>query len=53
MAIVWIWGLANLLVDLLEMVGIVADLPLEFLGLTFLGFGNAMPGILLTFSLFR
>ena len=45
MAIIWIWGFANLLVDLLELVGIVANLPLEFLGLTFLGFGNAMPGM--------
>jgi len=45
MSIIWIWGLANLLVDLLELVGIVANLPLEFLALTFLGFGNAMPGI--------
>ena len=44
MSIIWLWGLANLLVDLLEIIGIVANLPLEFLGLTFLGFGNAMPG---------
>jgi Ca2+/Na+ antiporter len=45
LAVVWIWGLANLLVDLLEIIGIVANLPLEFLGLTFLAFGNAMPDI--------
>jgi len=45
-SIIWIWGLANLLIDLLEIVGIAGNLPLEFLGLTFLGFGNAMPGIL-------
>lgn len=44
-SIIWIWGWANLLIDLLELIGIVANLPLEFLGLTFLAFGNAMPDI--------
>lgn len=52
-SIIWIWGMANLLVDILEIVGIVADLPLEFLGLTFLGFGNALPDITTNIALSR
>jgi len=52
-AIIWIWGFANLLIDLLEMVGMIANLPLEFLGLTFLGFGNAMPGIFIRHENFK
>ncbi len=46
MSVVWIWGFANLLVELLQIIGLVANLSLEFLGLTFLGLGNTMPGTL-------
>ena len=46
-SIFWIWGLAGLLIDLLNLIGEVAKIPTELLGMTFLGIGNAMAGKLL------
>ena len=43
-SIFWIWGLAGLLIDLLNLIGEVAKIPTELLGMTFLGIGNAMAG---------
>ena len=46
-SIFWIWGLAGLLIDVLNLTGEVAKVPTDLLGMTFLGIGNAMAGKLL------
>eukprot|EP01022_Parablepharisma_sp_SALTPOND_P001211 TRINITY_DN105852_c2_g1_i1.p1 TRINITY_DN105852_c2_g1~~TRINITY_DN105852_c2_g1_i1.p1 ORF type:complete len:614 (+),score=8.66 TRINITY_DN105852_c2_g1_i1:158-1999(+) len=53
MSAVWLWGFAKLVIDVLEVVGIAADLPLEFLAITFLSLGNGMSFLTTAVSLAR
>lgn len=45
MSLVWLWGWAKLLFELLQVIGIVANIPLEFLCLTILALGSTIPEI--------
>lgn len=44
-SVVWIYGLANEVVDLLQAIGIMFDLSDSILGLTVLAWGNSLGGI--------
>jgi Ca2+/Na+ antiporter len=53
MSIVWIWFIANLIVDLLALIGVVSGIPPAYLGLTLIGVGNSVGGYCnIGFSLF-
>jgi sodium/potassium/calcium exchanger 6 len=47
MSVFWIWVTAKILVDVLNMFGVLFNLPSSFLGMTLLSFGNSAPGKLL------
>ena len=42
MSLVWIWWVANILIDLLTMLGIVLSINQSFLGITVLAWGNSV-----------
>ena len=50
-SIVWIWFISTLLVDILNVTGLILDIPTSFLGLTFLAFGNSCPDLSLDTAL--
>lgn len=53
MSIIWIWATSNLIVDLLEFLGTIFNLPSSFLGLTFLAIGNSASDASLNIALAR
>ena len=42
MSIIWIWFSASILIDLLELCGIITLIPSNLLGLTVLAWGNSI-----------
>lgn len=42
MALVWIWWVANILIDLLSLFGVIFDIKAAFLGITVLAWGNSV-----------
>ncbi len=42
MSIVWIWFVANILVDILQLIGYISGITPAYLGLTLLALGNAI-----------
>ena len=50
-SVVWIWASSNLLVDILNFIGITFNIPRPFLGLTLLAIGNSAPDTSLNCSL--
>ena len=46
MSMFWIWYFANFLIDILNFIGEIFEIPDMFLGMTVLAIGNSLPGIL-------
>lgn len=44
-SLIWIWGWTNLLIDLLQFIGVMLNIPVEFLAIIFLALGNSLPDI--------
>jgi len=40
----WIYVISNVLMDMLQLIGLLSSLNPTFLGLTFLAFGNSLAG---------
>jgi Ca2+/Na+ antiporter len=51
MSILWIWAIAKILIDILEVTGILLNIPATFLGMTLLSFGNSVPDLTLNCAL--
>jgi len=51
MSIFWIWSVAKILIDILNLLGILFNIPSSFLGLTLLSFGNSVPDLTLNCAL--
>ena len=50
MSIIWIWFIANILVDLLTTIANLMNIPDIFLGMTILTYGNSTPDLILNLS---
>jgi Ca2+/Na+ antiporter len=53
MAIFWIWFVAKNLIEVLNLIGVLFDVPGFFLGMTLLSLGNSLPDLTLNSSLAR
>lgn len=53
MSLLWIWFIANILVDLLGAMGTLLGIPKTFLGMTVLTFGNSVCDLALNVSLVK
>lgn len=53
MSIIWIWFIANNIISLLEMIGMLFNLPDAFLGITILAFGNSVCDLSLNITLVK
>jgi sodium/potassium/calcium exchanger 6 len=53
MSIFWIWYLANILIDILNVFGILYDVQPSFLAMTLLSLGNSLPDLSLNCALAR
>ncbi len=51
MSIVWIWAVAQVLIDILQLIGILLNIPATFLGMTLLSLGNSLPDLTLNCAL--
>jgi len=51
MSLIWIWFVAQILVDMLKLIGTIFNIPSAFLGMTFLAFGNSLPELAVNCSL--
>ncbi len=51
LSIVWIWAACNIIVDVLQFIGIIFNINSAFLGLTFLAIGNCVRDASLNYSL--
>ena len=50
MSIIWIWFIANILIDLLTTIANLMNIPDIFLGMTILTYGNSVPDLILNLS---
>ena len=50
MSIIWIWFIANILIDLLTTIANLLNIPDIFLGMTILTYGNSIPDLILNLS---
>ena len=50
MSIIWIWFIANILIDLLSTIANLMNIPDIFLGMTILAYGNSLPDLILNLS---
>ena len=50
MSIIWIWFIANILIDLLTTIANLINIPDIFLGMTILAYGNSTPDLILNLS---
>jgi len=50
MSIIWIWFVANILIDLLTTLANLMNIPDIFLGMTILTYGNSVPDLILNLS---
>ena len=50
MSIIWIWFIANILIDLLTTIANLMNIPDIFLGMTILTYGNSTPDLILNLS---
>ena len=53
MSVFWIWLFANILIDMLKILGILTGLPTTFLGLTVLAWGNSIGDFMANTSIAR
>lgn len=53
MSIIWIWFIANILIDLLTTIANLIGIPDIFLGMTILTYGNSIPDLILNLSFVR
>ncbi len=53
MSICWIWLISNMLVSILELIGVIFDLTKPFLAMTILSIGNSLPDLALNTQLAR
>lgn len=53
MSLIWIWFLANNLIDLLKAIGLLLRIPDTFLGMTILTYGNSISDLVLNISLVK
>lgn len=51
MSILWIWAVAKTLIDVLQIFGVILDVPTTFLGMTLLSLGNSLPDLTLNCAL--
>ena len=51
MSILWIWMTANILIDLLDIFGIITKIPSAMLGLTVLAWGNSVGDLMTDLSI--
>jgi len=51
MSIIWIWAVAQVLIDILQLIGILLNIPATFLGMTLLSLGNSLPDLTLNCAL--
>jgi len=49
--LLWVYIISLILIDLLNMIGVIAHLDTTFLGLTIMAIGNAIPDAILAISL--
>ena len=50
MSIIWIWFIANIVIDLLTTIANLMNIPDIFLGMTILTYGNSTPDLILNLS---
>ena len=50
-SVVWMWFLANIIVDIIEIVGNISDISIPFLGVTFMAIGNSVGDMMTDISL--
>ncbi len=53
LSIFWIWGVAKVLIDILQVIGVLFNVPSSFLAMTLLSFGNSVPDLTLNSALAR
>jgi sodium/potassium/calcium exchanger 6 len=53
MSLIWIWFIANNLIDLLKAIGLLLRIPDTFLGMTVLTYGNSISDLVLNISLVK
>ena len=53
LSIIWIWFIANILIELLIAISTLINIPDSFLGITLLAYGNSMPDLMLNVSLVK
>lgn len=53
MSVFWIWLFANILIDMLKILGLLTGLPTTFLGLTVLAWGNSIGDFMANTSIAR
>jgi Ca2+/Na+ antiporter len=51
MSIIWIWFIAKILIQILDLIGLIFDIPAFFIGMTLLSFGNSLPDLTLNCAL--
>lgn len=52
-SLIWIWFVANILIDLLITISHLMNIPESFLGITILTYGNSIPDLMLNLSLVK
>lgn len=50
-SIVWMWFLANIIVDVIQIIGNISDISVPFLGVTFMAIGNSVGDMMTDISL--
>ena len=53
LSIIWIWFIANILIELLIAISTLMNIPDSFLGITLLTYGNSLPDLMLNLSLVK
>ena len=53
MSVFWIWLFANIMIDMLKILGLLTGLPTTFLGLTVLSWGNSIGDFMANTSIAR
>mmetsp|Transcript_33718 Transcript_33718/g.24750 ORF Transcript_33718/g.24750 Transcript_33718/m.24750 type:complete len:132 (-) Transcript_33718:101-496(-) len=53
MSVIWIWMTANMLIDLLNLFGIITKIPSSALGLTILAWGNSTGDLMTNLAIAR